>query len=514
MVYFGKFLPILSPMNAYETPFPNPIYSTDQMREIEAQAGRMPSPPPLMARAGLAAAKIARDLAPDDGSAILVLAGPGNNGGDAFIAAVQLKAWWHRVDVVFTGDPAQLEADALAAYQAWIDDGGVCLDAIPEHGRWGLVIDGLFGIGLTRPLEGAYAELVNQANGLGVPILALDIPSGLNADSGHAMGPVIRAAHTVTFLALKPGLLTGDGPDHSGNIWLRTLGLDTQLLCPPSGWLLERPLVAKLLPPRPLNSHKALFGSVGILGGAPGMAGAALLAGRAALKLGAGRVYVGLIDDSAPRIDGLQPELMLRSAHELLELPNLTCLVAGPGMGQSAHAVQWLKQAIASELPLVLDADALNLLALDAELQDQVSKRKAKTIITPHPAEAARLIGASTDVVRYQRVDVATILATRLNSFVVLKGAGSVCAQPNGAWYLNGSGNPGLASAGTGDVLAGIIGALLAQGLIPRDALLLGVFLHGAAADELSAKHIGPVGLTASEVIDAARGLLNQWVYG
>ncbi len=514
MVYFGKILPILSPMPTDEIPFPNPIYSTDQLRQIEAQAGRMPSPPPLMARAGLAAAEIARDLAPDDGSAILVLAGPGNNGGDAFVAATQLKAWWYKVDVVFTGDPKQLSNDARAAYQAWTDAGSTCLDAIPEHGRWGLVIDGLFGIGLTRPLEGAYAELVNQANRLGIPILALDIPSGLNADSGHAMGPVIRAAHTVTFIALKAGLLTGDGPDHCGSTWLRTLGLDTPLLCPPNGWLLERPLVAKLLPPRPLNSHKALFGSVGILGGAPGMAGAALLAARAALKLGAGRVYVGLIDDGAPRIDGLQPELMLRSAHDLLALSHLTCLVVGPGMGQSAHALQWLKQAIESELPLVLDADALNLLAQDTELQEQVSKRTAKTILTPHPAEAARLMNAATDVVHYQRVDVATQLATLLNSFVVLKGAGSICAQPNGAWYLNSSGNSGLASAGTGDVLAGIIGALLAQGLIPRDALLLGVFLHGAAADELSAKHIGPIGLTASEVIDAARGLLNQWVYG
>ena len=501
-------------MNPHEIPFPNPIYSTDQIREIEAQAGRLPSPPPLMARAGLAAAEIARDLVIDNGAAILVLAGPGNNGGDALVAALQLKAWWHKIDVVFCGDPARLSGDAQAAYQAWIDVGGVCLDAIPEHRRWGLLIDGLFGIGLTRPLEGVYANLVDQANQLSVPILALDIPSGLHADSGHAMGPTIRATHTVTFLALKPGLLTGDGPDHSGNIWLRTLGLNTQLLCPPHGWLLERPLVAKRLPPRPLNSHKTLFGSLGVLGGAAGMAGAALLAARAGLKLGAGRVYLGLIDDAVAHIDISQPELMLCSAHDLLALSQLTCLVLGPGMGQSAHAAQSLKLAIASELPLVLDADALNLLAQDAALQDQVAKRAAATIITPHPAEAARLIGANTDAVRYQRVDVATILATRLNSFVVLKGGGSVCAQPNGAWYINGSGNPGLASAGTGDVLAGIIGALLAQGMIPRDALLLGVFLHGAAADALSAKHIGPVGLTASELIDAAREMLNQWVYG
>ena len=495
-------------------PFPNPIYSTDQLREIEAIAATIFTSPSLMQRAGLAAAEIARELVPDQTPGILVLAGPGNNGGDAFVAALQLKAWWYRVDLVFAGDADALPEDAKTAHQAWIEGGGTCLDTIPEHGHWGLVIDGLFGIGLSRPVEGGTAELIAHVNELKVPILALDIPSGLNADSGQAQGPVIRATHTLTFLALKPGLLTGDGPDYCGNIWLRTLSLNTPQLSPPNGWLLERPLVAKLLPARPLNSHKALFGSVGLLGGAAGMTGAVLLAARAALKLGAGRVYVGLLDHAAMPYDVLQAELMLRSAQEIIEIANLSCLVVGPGMGQSALAMQCLTRAIASDLPLVLDADALNLLAQDSALQDQVAKRKTPTLLTPHPAEAARLMGADTDAVRYQRVDVATILATRLNSFVVLKGSGSVCAQPNGAWYINGSGNPGLASGGTGDVLAGMLGALLAQGLGARDALLLGVFLHGAAADELSAKGIGPIGMTASEVIDAARGLLNQWVYG
>ena len=514
MLYFGTILTLFSPVTPNAFPFPNPIYSTDQIREIESVVAGILNPPSLMERAGLAAAEIARELAPDQTPAILVLAGPGNNGGDAFVAARYLKTWWYKVEVVFLGAAQALPPHAQAAHQAWMDAGGTCLDAIPVKGRWGLVIDGLFGNGLTRPLEGGYAEIIEHANCLNVPILALDLPSGLHADSGQALGATVRAAHTVTFLALKPGLLTGDGPDYCGNIWLRTLNLDAPLLCPPNGWLLERPLVAKLLPPRPLNSHKTLFGSVGIVGGAPGMVGAALLAARAALKLGAGRVYVGLIDDAAPRVDALQAELMLKSAQEVLESPHLTCLVVGPGMGQSAHAMQCLSCAIETELPLVLDADALNLLAQDSVLQDQVATRKARTIVTPHPAEAARLIGASTDDVRYQRVDVATILATRLSSFVVLKGTGSVCAQPNGAWYINGSGNPGLASAGTGDVLAGMLGALLAQGMSARDALLLGVFLHGAAADELSAKGIGPVGMTASELIDAARGLLNQWVYG
>jgi hydroxyethylthiazole kinase-like uncharacterized protein yjeF len=495
-------------------PFPNPIYSTDQLREIEAIAANIFTSPSLMQRAGLATAEIARELVSDQTPGILVLAGPGNNGGDAFVAAQHLKAWWYRVDVVFAGDADALPADAKAAYEAWIEGGGTCFNIIPDRGHWGLVIDGLFGIGLTRPVEGVYADLIAQANKLNAPILALDIPSGLNADSGRALGPVIRATHTVTFVALKAGLLTGDGPDFCGNIWLRTLNLNTPQLAAPNGWLLERPLVAKLLPPRPLNSHKVLFGSVGVLGGASGMAGAALLAARAALKLGAGRVYLGLLDLAGMPFDVLQPELMLRTAQEILEIANLSCLVVGPGMGQSALAMQWLTRAIETDLPLVLDADALNLLAQDSALQAQVGKRRAPTILTPHVAEAARLISANTDAVRYQRVDVATILATRFNSFVVLKGAGSVCAQPNGAWYINGSGNPGLASAGTGDVLAGMVGALLAQGMGARDALLLGVFLHGTAADELSAKGIGPIGMTASEVIDAARGLLNHWVYG
>lgn len=465
-----------------------------------------------MELAGQAAADIARELAQGDGSAILVLAGPGNNGGDAFVVARHLLAAFYQVDVVFPGDTNALPADAKATYQAWIAAGGKCQPALPQNGRWGLVIDGLFGIGLQRPLDGAYAELVAQINQLHLPTLALDIPSGLQADSGCALGATIRATHTVTFLGLKPGLFTGDGPDYCGQVLLRSLNLDA-LMPDAEGCLLERSPVQKLLPPRPRNSHKALFGSVGIIGGSPGMAGAALLAGRAALKLGAGRVYVGLLDTNAAQLDPQQAELMLRKADALFELGNLSCLVVGPGLGQSEQAVQCMTLATASALPLVLDADALNLMALDQYLLAQVSQRPAPTIITPHAAEAARLLGVDTEAVRQQRIETAKALATRLNCHVVLKGAGSICVSPDGPWYLNNSGNPGLASAGTGDVLAGMIGAFLAQGLNAHEALLLGVHLHGAAADELVAQGIGPVGLTASEVIDAARGLLNRWVY-
>jgi len=497
---------------AQKTHHPTVIYSTDQVREIEQRAAREPSPPALMELAGLAAADIARELAPDNGAATLILAGPGNNGGDAFVVARHLLAGWHKVDVVFLGDANALPGDAKNAYQAWIAAGGRCHTALPAHGQWSLVIDGLFGIGLQRPLAGAYAELVNQVNQLHLPTLALDIPSGLQADTGMALGATIRATHTVTFIGLKPGLFTGDGPDYCGQVYLRSLNLDG-LFPDAAGFLLEQACVAKLLKPRPRNSHKALFGSVGIIGGASGMCGAALLAARAALKLGAGRVYVGLLDAAAATVDLQQVELMLRQVDDVFQLDQISCLVVGPGLGQSPMALQCLARAIACKLPLVLDADALNLLAQDTALQKQLSQRTASTLITPHAAEAARLLGIDTGAISAHRINTAQILATKFNCHVVLKGAASICTAPGGPWYINSSGNPGLASAGTGDVLAGMIGTFLAQGLNAHDALLLGVYLHGAAADRLVQQGTGPIGLTASEVIEAARSLINQWVY-
>jgi hydroxyethylthiazole kinase-like uncharacterized protein yjeF len=486
------------------------VYLTQDIRRIEQANASLP----LMERAGAAAAELAATLVSDKGKDVLVLAGPGNNGGDALIAARQLKEWFYRVDVVFPGQEKQLPPDAAEAMRAWRSAGGSYQGVVPEAGDWGLIIDGLFGIGLTRPLESPYAELVTAVNALGLPILALDMPSGLDADGGRAWLPTIRATHTLTFLTLKPGLVTADGPDHVGQLHLRTLDVTAPMYYPASGWLLDRDLVAGLLPRRALNTHKGAFGSVGILGGAPSMMGASLLAGRAALKLGAGRVYVSNLDENAPAVDFLQPELMLRKPAHLFELGHLSCLVAGPGMGRSAAAGDTLAQALQSELPLVLDADALNLISASPELQEFVKQRVAATAMTPHPAEGARLLGATIGDVLYQRVEVANIVASRFNAFVALKGAGTVCAMPNGTYFINSSGNPGLASAGTGDVLSGFIGALIAQGLPVRDALLLGVYLHGAAADRLVQQGIGPIGMTASDVIDAGRAQLNEWVYG
>lgn len=481
---------------------------TADVRAIEAAAA--PNSPPLMERAGLAAAELARDLSGGTGKAVLVFAGPGNNGGDAFVVARHLKQWYFNVTVLFAGDEKKLSADAKAALSAWRKAGGAMTQALPASQQWGLVVDGIFGIGLERDVSGRYADWIAAVNGLGAPILALDLPSGLHSDTGCVMGCAIRATHTVTFIALKPGLLTLDGPDHCGEVHLRDLGLDPQELRPAQGHLIGREVLAGALTPRLQNSHKGDYGSVGIIGGDHGMVGAALLAARAALKSGTGRVYVGLLARDAPLLDAEQPELMLRNADAVLKLANLTCLAVGPGLGQTPDAAFYLGWALESPLPLLLDADGLNLIAMDAGLAGRLKNRKAATLLTPHPAEAARLLATTTREVQNDRVGAAIALAKNFNSFVVLKGAGSICAAPDGTWHINTSGNPGMASAGMGDVLTGMIAALLSQRVEPKAALLAAVYLHGAAADRAVADGVGPVGLTASETIEAARSLLNQ----
>jgi hydroxyethylthiazole kinase-like uncharacterized protein yjeF len=483
-----------------------PIYRTSEIRAIEAAAAAHP----LMERAGLTASELVRTVAPESGRPILIIAGPGNNGGDAFVMARHLKAWWFKVTVVFTGAESKLSVDATAALKAWRQAGGSSIDRIPPATDWALVVDGLFGIGLQREVAGHYAELIAAINGINAPKLAIDIPSGLDSDTGCVMGCAVRADHTITFIALKPGLLTHDGPDQCGELHVASLGLDAVALKPPHGAIIGDAVLEHALRPRRRNTHKGDYGSVAIIGGAHGMVGAALLAGRAALKLGAGRVYVGLIARDAPLVDMTQPELMLRNADEVLKLANITALAVGPGLGQSPDAAFYLDWAMDASAPLVIDADALNLIGANAALKSKLRQRAAATIVTPHPAEAARLLGCSTRDVQRDRLAAALTLAEDLNSHVVLKGAGSICAAPDGTWGINVSGNPGMASAGMGDVLTGLIAALLAQRSEPKTALHAGVHLHGAAADALVTQGAGPAGLTAGETIDAARRIANN----
>ena len=483
-----------------------PIFRVADLRAIEAAHGEAP----LMERAGLAAAARARELLDDRLPRVLVLAGPGNNGGDAFVVARLLKSWFFDPVVAFCSDAARLPRHAAAAYEAWGAAGGETVAEWPDRGDWGLIVDGLFGIGLARAIEGLPAQWIEHANASGTRILALDIPSGLNADTGVAYAPAIRAHATATFIALKPGLLTADGPDHCGAIGVHRLDLEFDAQS--SGRRLDWPSLAAALP-EPLlraqrNVHKGTFGTLGLVGGNDGLVGAAILAGRAAVHLGAGKVWVGLAASERPAVDWVQPELMLRDARDVLA-SKPDALLVGPGLGTDARARELLAQALALPCPLAVDADALNLIAGDAALAKAAGSRKAPTAMTPHPAEAARLASSSVSAVQSNRLQAALDLAARLKASVVLKGAGSVIAHADASWAINASGNAALASGGTGDVLAGMLAALIVQGLPMQQALELAVCLHGAAADALVADGVGPVGVTASELVPVARRLVN-----
>ena len=484
------------------------ILRVAELRAIEQRAAGAP----LMERAGLAAAGLARKMLAVDVPRVLVLAGPGNNGGDAFVVACCLKSWFFEVEVAFCGDASTLGPDAAAAYRSWQNTGGRTTVEWPD-GRFGLIVDGLFGIGLARAIDGLAAQWIVRANASALPILALDIPSGLDADTGVARSPAIRASATATFIALKPGLLTGDGPDQCGTITIHHLGLDAHEVADARGyrlaWAEQRLALPEALRRTRHNVHKGSFGTLAIVGGSDGMVGAAILAGRAALHLGAGKVWLGLGASAPPAVDWAQPELMLRSASAVLDA-SAHAAVIGPGLGTSDEARGWVAQALRLSIPLLIDADALNLIARDAALASAVAARTAPTVMTPHPAEAARLCSTTVDAIQSDRVAAALSLASKMNAAVVLKGAGSVLAHADGRFAINSSGNAALASAGTGDVLAGMIGALMAQGLPVDQAVSLGVCLHGAAADTLVAEGTGPLGVTASELAPIARRLINS----
>lgn len=489
-----------------------PIYPVSGIRAIESLA--LPDAvPPLMERAGAAAAAVALRLLRRPG-AVLIACGPGNNGGDGFVLARHLQCAGHPVSVLFASDPNRLPADAAAARDAWLAQGGTTtaeLPSAPPNG-WELVVDALFGIGLQRPLEDRYAAWIEALNAETCPRLALDIPSGLEADTGQRLGPCFEATDTITFIALKPGLLTLDGPDLCGEVHLAGLELATESLAPAPGREVSPALFSGLLQPRRRNSHKGSYGDVALIGGAPGMVGAALLAGRAAAYLGAGRVLVGLLDPNALAVDMLRPELMFRAATRLLAEADIDAFAVGPGLGQSDAAQALVRTAIGKAAPLVLDADALNLVAHETSLQGALANRNTATVLTPHPAEAARLLACSTADIQGNRIAAARGIAALFKAWVVLKGCGSVIAGPNGQWWINTTGNPAMASAGMGDVLTGIIATLLARGWSAGEALLAGVHLHGLAGDTLCAAHGIDSGLLADDLAPAARACFNTWL--
>lgn len=456
-----------------------PLFTAADIRAIDRQWADAHPTLSLMDRAGAAAAELAGALASESGAPILILAGPGNNGGDALVVARQLSTQGFRVEVVSRADPASLPQDAAHAWASWRERGGTVLADIPPAQRYSLIIDGLFGVGLQRDIGGDAARWIAQANGMNCPKLALDIPSGLDSDSGRIRGCALRADHTLTFIGLKPGLFTADGPDYAGQLYLDTLGIDPAALPATPGIALTQRENRHCLPARAQNSHKGLFGHVGIIGGSSGMVGACLIAGRAALQQGAGMVTVGVLDERVA-IDYGEPRLMFAVPGNLVDA-HLSVLAIGPGLGQSTRAHALLQTALAAPCPLVLDADALNLLAIDPELISQTARRSHLTLLTPHPGEAARLLGVTVAEIQANRIGAAQRLSTQYHAHVALKGAGTVVAHPDGRYAINTSGGPWLAQAGSGDRLTGMVGALLGQGMAAGDALEAAVWLHGTS---------------------------------
>lgn len=472
-----------------------PLYSVAELRTIE-QTAQAPLPPgTLMARAGAAAAAIvAAQLGDSKRARVNIVCGPGNNGGDGYVCALELARRGFDVHCVALA-PAAAD-DARAAFARWSAAGGATTSTLPADATCDAIVDAMFGIGMTRPLAGAYLAAAAWINGQRAPVIAIDVPSGLDADRGVWVGsvPGVRAKATITFIGAKPGLFTGDGCDAAGCVHVDAIGVDS---VPAAGSLLAPEDFFALLAPRPRNSHKGSFGSVAVVGGNTGMVGAALLAGRAALRLGAGRVYVDCIGAPEFRVDPLQPELMFRS---LSGLRNPGACIVGCGLGSDATAGNALRAALAVDAPIVVDADALNLIAGDDALAAMCTQRTSPTVLTPHPLEAARLLRTDPAQVQGDRIGCACALAQRFNALVVLKGAGSIVARPQGPYGICPTGSPALASAGSGDVLAGMIGALLGQCESPLAAVHAAVWLHGAAADDFGAD----IGLAAGEIAPLA----------
>jgi len=491
------------------------LYSVKQLRQIELSATQPSERCALMSAAGQAAAEIALKLLATSSSPlpVLIFAGPGNNGGDAFEVAAHLSHAGRQVTILHHPAKSARSVECEQAYgkaQACADIIWLASSADLEN-RYALVIDGLFGIGLThKNISTDIQKQIAQINAMSCPVLALDVPSGLNADTGAVTGKIaIEASHTITFIGDKAGLHTCNGRDYAGVVEVADLGIAASFF-PASGMELNRPtLFAKILSERRHNSNKGSNGSVDLIGGAVGMHGAIVLAARTALYCGAGRVIAGFID-AAPGYDASQPEIMCRAAQQVQFNPDHV-IVIGPGLGNSVASFDLVSRALLGTSLLVLDADALNLMAQQPALMALCNGRdQATTLLTPHPLEAARLLGCSVEQVQADRIDAAKKLARRYSSVVILKGSGSIIAQPDGRIVVNPTGNAGLASGGTGDVLAGACGAFIAQHRDIWQAALAATYLHGAAADSLVQRGVGPIGLSASELITEIRNQLNS----
>ena len=481
-----------------------PLYRVAQIRQAEQIAIQNLQIPSLqlMQSAGLAAFQILQQRWPQQ-KQISVFCGAGNNAGDGYVLASLAMKAAYSVEVFAIGAIDHLKGDALFCAQAFVQSGGVVKPWSADN--WvpsGVLVDGLLGTGLNRQLDDNYVAVINAINAAELPVLAIDVPSGLQADTGCVLGTAIKADVTVTFVGLKSGLFTGQAADYCGEIIEADLDLPASIFnqLAVTANLLAKSKLAK----RHRCAHKGHFGHLLLVGGNHGYSGAIRLAGEAALRSGAGLVTIATRQSHSGLLNIGRPELMCHGVEDLSLLQALidkaSVIVIGPGLGQDQWARVMFEALLSTDKPCVIDADALNLLA------QQVCRRD-NWILTPHPGEAGRLLGGANSTITSDRFAAVSALQQRFAGVCVLKGAGSLISDGQQI-FVSTTGNPGMASGGMGDVLSGIAGALLAQGLLLIDAAKLAVYVHGEAADR-AVFDAGERGLLASDLLPYVRACLN-----
>ena len=485
---------------------PPALYTAQQVRELDRRAIEEHGIDAygLMSRAGAAAFAALATRWPAAGR-VAVLCGPGNNGGDGYVIARLARERGLVVDLYPFADPQALEGAAGRAWEA-LAAAGVQPRGFEarELSEADVVVDALLGTGLTRPVQGRLKSVIEAVNRCGVPVLAVDIPSGLAADTGNPLGAAVQAACTVTFIGRKRGLYTAAGPDYAGTVVFASLDLPAGVYAGVSSRVLLNTGAGTGLGPRARSAHKGMNGHVLVVGGDAGTVGAVRMAGEAALRTGAGLVSIATRTAHATLLAAVRPELMPHGVEDVADLRPLleraTVVALGPGLGQGAWGRLMLQTVLGARQPLVVDADGLNLLA-------RQPRTRENWVLTPHPGEAGRLLGCGAGEVQQDRFAAVRRLSEGFGAVAVLKGAGTLVHDTRGAVTVCARGNPGMASGGMGDVLTGVIAALMAQGLDPAAAARAGVCVHGAAGDR--AARAGERGLLAGDLIGELRELVN-----
>jgi NAD(P)H-hydrate epimerase len=487
---------------------PSALYRAEQVRALDCLAIESFALPGavLMERAGAAVVRqVIEHWA--DAEEVIVLCGVGNNGGDGYVVARLAKEAGYRVRLFQLSDRSKLQGDARLMADAFHEMGGEEELFHPFSADHAVIVDAILGTGLERPVEGRWADVIHHINHLDAPVVAVDIPSGLHADSGRLLGVAVEADITVSFIALKQGMFTSAGPECCGEIYFDSLDIPRQIYRSeaPAAYAIDWSNQSALLKPRRQTVHKGDCGHVLVVGGAPGFSGAVRMAAEAAARSGAGLVSVATHPEHAALLNQGRPELMVHAVLSMVDLqPLLECatvVALGPGLSCSDWGRELYSAVLASSLPIILDADGLNLLA-------ESPSNRANWVLTPHPGEAARLLGCNSSDIQNDRFSAVAELQRRYGGVAVLKGAGTLI-QPmeDEIPLLCRAGNPGMASGGMGDLLTGIIAAFIAQGLPQEDAASAGVALHSEAAD--LAAEAGERGMLATDLLPSIRQLLN-----